>query len=438
MIYNRGQAADYDNWSRLGNPGWSYPEILPYFKRSEKRIGSGDPEYRGMNGQLPITDMAWDHPLSTAFIEAAQSLGIPRNEDYNGESQYGVGVCQSNVDARRRKSSARAFLYPMLKNGAIDLRTDVHVLKILLEGKRATGVSYKLGDKVHSVRARREVIVTAGSINSPKLLQLSGIGSGEVLQRAGIPVAHDLPGVGENLRDHFGARLVARVKPGVRTINETARGASLVWQMGRWLMGKGSVLHLGPIQAYLFGKSRADLESPDFTIGLTSAMSKLGVPAQLDDNSGLTLGGWQSRPNSAGYVRAKSSDPFALPEIQPNYLADERDRQVEAEHRHALLVDADRGHRRDHESVEHERHPEELARVELAVRGHQHAPGLHEVVRGREPRQRLSVSAVHRAPRIVVLTLPAPTAATRPSTSRTSRMKRSSRLSRISRTPMIA
>ena len=327
MIYNRGQAADYDLWSKLGNAGWSYPEILPYFKRSERREG-GDSNYRGLDGQLPVTDMAWDHPLAKAFMQGGQELGLPLNPDYNGASQYGVGTCQSTVDSRRRKSSARAFLYPMLKNGSVDLRTGVHVLKVVLEGKRAVGVSCKRGDTVSTVRARREVIVTAGAINSPKLLQVSGIGSGDHLQSVGIPVLHDLPGVGENLRDHFGARLVARVKPGVRTLNETARGARLLWQISRWAMGRGSVLHLGPIQAYLFGKSQPELSSPDFTIGLTSAMSKLGVPAKLDENSGLTLGGWQSRPNSSGYVRAASMDPFALPKIQPNYLTDEADRRV--------------------------------------------------------------------------------------------------------------
>ena len=328
MIYNRGQAADYDVWAQRGNPGWSYSDLLPYFKRSERRIGPGESHFRGVSGALPVTDMPWEHPLSDAFFAAALSLGVPRNPDYNGETQYGVGLCQSNVNARRRMSAARAFLYPALKRGAIDLRTDVHARSIIFEGRRAVGVAFDRGGSSHRVHARREVIVTCGAINSPKFLQLSGIGPADLLQRIGVPVVQHLPGVGENVRDHYGARLVARVRPGVKTINDSARGTRLAWEAVRWLLGRGSVLHLGPIQVYLFGKSRPELDFPDYTIGLTSAMSKLGVPAQLDDNPGLTLGGWQSRPNSAGYVRARSANPQEAPELQLNYLSDETDKRV--------------------------------------------------------------------------------------------------------------
>jgi choline dehydrogenase len=328
MIYNRGQASDFNTWAQLGNRGWSFDDVLPYFMKSERRIGSGDSSYRGTSGPIPVRDMPWDHELCDAFIDAAVAEGIPRNSDYNGDVQFGVSRVQSTMGRWRRMSAARAFLHPARRKGNIEVRTAAQVERIIIENRRAVGVSYRIGEKRVEIRARREVIVSCGTLNTPKVLQLSGLGPAELLNKIGIDVVEDLPGVGANLRDHYGGRLVARVKPGVKTINAAARAPGLIFEVVRWLFGQGSALHLGPIQACAFGISEPGLSDPDYTLGLSSAMGKLGVAAMLDEHPGLSIGGWPLRTASTGYVRARSVDAREPPEIQPNYLTDEIDQRV--------------------------------------------------------------------------------------------------------------
>jgi len=328
LIYNRGQRSDYDHWAALGNRGWSYAEILPYFKKTERRAG-GDAAFRGRTGELPVSDIEWKHPIMDAFVAGAVGMGIPRNADYNGEAQEGVGFFQRTIHGRWRMSTAGTFLRPAKSRSGLEIRTNAQATGIVLEGKRATGVRYaRKRDQgtVREVRARREVIICCGAFNTPKLLQLSGIGPGRLLQEFGIPVVHDLPGVGENLSDHFSVRIVARVK-NIRTLNEIATGVSLGGQIARWMLGMPSVLALSPSLVYFFCKSRDGLPAPDLQGVFTPASYKQGYVGMLDSYPGMTCGVWRHRPDSRGYVRLRSRDAFDDPLIQPNYLQDPRDQQ---------------------------------------------------------------------------------------------------------------
>lgn len=330
MVFVRGQADDYNFWAQRGNRGWSYADVLPYFRRIERRISdTADEAYRGRDGSLPVTDIDWTHPLCEAFIAGAEALGFPRNPDYNGATQAGVGYYQRVIDRARRVSAARAYLHPLMKNKALSVVTSAQAVSILFEGRRAVGVSYRRkGDPaLQRVTARKEVIVAAGAVNSPKLLQLSGIGDPTLLQGHGIAVVHALSGVGENLGDHYSPRIVARAK-NIETINNMVTGTRLAGQLLRWVARKPSVLSLSAAIVYAFGKSDPALEQPDYTIIFTPASYREGKLGSLDTYPGMTCGAWQMRPESTGYVRIKSAEAAEPPVIQPNYLAAEKDRQV--------------------------------------------------------------------------------------------------------------
>jgi choline dehydrogenase len=326
-IYNRGQRLDYDVWAQRGNRGWSYAEVLPYFKRHERRIGAADPRFRGREGEFVVEDLDYQHPLCDAFIRGATELGIPRNPDYNGASQEGVGFFQRAIHKGRRMSSARAFLGPSRDRSNLAIRTGAHALAIELDGTRATGVRYTRGGQEQLVRAGAEVILCGGTFNSPQLLQLSGVGEPEFLRSRGIAVQHALPGVGENLRDHFGVRMVARVK-GVETINERSRGLKLVQEVGKYLTQRKGLLTLQPTLVHVFWRSRPEVDVCDLQLTFTPASYEQGVQSKLDTFPGFTVAVWQQRPESTGYVRVASPDPFARPVIQPNYLDDPIDRGV--------------------------------------------------------------------------------------------------------------
>lgn len=329
MVYNRGQCADFDSWAQRGNRGWSYADVLPYFRRTERRIGLCDTRYHGTEGNLPVTDIDWIHPISEAFIAGAVGLGIPRCTDYNAESQEGVGYFQRAIYKGWRHSAARVFLHPARRRGCA-VRTDARAAKILLDGKRAVGVRYvneRDRKTTHDVFARREVIVSAGTANTAKVLQLSGIGPGPLLQDLGIPVVHELRGVGENFRDHYSIRMVARVK-GITTMNELSHGLGLAGQIARWAVGKPSILALSPSIIHWFWKSNDTLDFADLQGVFSPASYKEGFVGLLDDFPGMTCGVWQHRPESVGFVHARSPNPFDDPIIQPNYLADPMDRAV--------------------------------------------------------------------------------------------------------------
>ncbi len=326
-IYNRGQRLDFDVWAQMGNRGWSYAQVLPYFKRGERRIGDGDPTFRGFDGEFAVTDLDVHYPLCEAFIEGAVGLGIPRNPDYNGATQDGVGYFQRSIHRRRRVSTATAFLRPSMGRRNLRVYTNTHALRIALDGRRATGVVCRRGGRDITISARRELIVCGGVFNSPQLLQLSGIGPAGLLRELGIPVVHDLPGVGENLRDHYGVRLAARVK-GAATINERSRGLPLAHEVLKYFTGGDSILNLQPTLVHVFWRSHPNVEHGDLQMTFTPASYQEGVQSKLDPYPGMSVAVWQQRPDSAGYVRAVSPDPFAKPAIQPNYLAEATDRQV--------------------------------------------------------------------------------------------------------------
>ncbi len=329
LNYNRGQRSDFDTWAQLGNRGWGYADVLPYFKRTERRIGKFDPRYRGGEGLLPITDCDWKHPLCEAFIEAAGSLGVPRNPDYNAAFQRGAGYYQRWIENGWRISAARAFLRPASRNKNLEVRTNAHAVAVKLQGKRAVGVQYKQGPghPVREVGARREVILSAGAANTPKLLQLSGIGPGVLLADLGIPVLHELRGVGENLRDHYMVRLVVRVK-NTETINDLSRGPRLLREIARWAFGGPSILAISPSVAYAFASTQGMSMLPDLQFVFTPGSYVRSVTGLLDKFPGMTLGFYQMRPESVGYVHARSADPFDDPIIQPNYLAAREDQQA--------------------------------------------------------------------------------------------------------------
>ena len=330
LIFSRGQKMDFDVWAQKGNRGWSYDDVLPYFCRYESHENSEDKNLRGQSGEMTITDLKWRDPLCEAFIKGAESIGIPRNPDYNGAYQEGTSYVQRTSTGKLRMSAARAFLKPARKRRNLRVITNAHATKILLDGKRATGVAYKRGgfsgrsDEVH---ASREVIISGGTINSPQLLQLSGIGPTNLLNNLGVEVLHNLPGVGENLRDHYGARLTARAK-NVDTINELAHGPKLVGEIIKYFLGRRSILELGPTLVYCFWHSDEMIRNADLQISFTPASYDEGKQAKLDREPGFSLAAWQQRPESLGYVRARNKNPFEKPQIQPNYLSHEEDRRV--------------------------------------------------------------------------------------------------------------
>ena len=333
-IYNRGQRLDFDGWAQRGNHGWGYSDVLPYFRRSEQRIAdvpdAVDETFRGHEGKLPITDLDWRDPLCEAFIEGAVQMGIPRNRDYNGTMQAGVSYVQRIIRNGRRVSAARGYLHPAMKRPNLTVRTHAQATEIVLDGKRAVGVRYRKGGRngrPMEVRANKEVILCGGTVNSPQLLQVSGIGPAPLLQSLGIAVKHALPGVGENLRDHYAPRFVARVK-NATSINEKAHGLRLVGEVLKYAATRKGILALNPTLIYVFWKSDERVDNYDLQLTFTPASYKEGVQSTLDDFPGMTIASWQQRPDSIGYVRARSADPFEAPVIQPNYLAAESDRRV--------------------------------------------------------------------------------------------------------------
>ncbi len=329
-VYNRGQRLDYETWSQFGNRGWGYADVLPYFRSLETRIGAADPTYRGSDGPLTVTDIDWIHPLCEAFIEGAQTLGIPRNPDYNAGIQEGISYAQRTIQNGRRVSAATAFLHPAMKRQNLTVRTGAHATEIIFEGRRATGIRYLKdgrGGPGMAVGARREVILSGGTYNSPQLLQLSGIGAPDLLGRHGIPVRHALAGVGENLKDHYAPRFVARVKK-VPTINQLAHGLPLAREIAKYVTTRKGILALSPTLVYCFWHSEPGLATSDLQLTFTPASYKEGVQGQLESEPGMTVASWQQRPDSRGYVHIRSHDPCEAPIIQPNYLAEEGDRRV--------------------------------------------------------------------------------------------------------------
>ena len=327
LIYIRGQKQDFDLWRQLGNTGWSYDDVLPYFRKSEDQE-HGENEYHGKGGPLAVSDLRTDHPLHDAFVEGAKEAGYPYNADFNGAEQEGVGPLQLTVRKRRRCSAAAGYLKPVLKraNLKVEIRALAH--RVLVEGKRAVGVAFAQDGVMRQAWARREVLLAGGAINSPQLLQLSGIGPGALLQSHGIAVVHELPGVGENLQDHCGGRIIYRCVGGVCTMNEVYHSWLRRVQHGmQYVLSARGALMTGAGPMGLFVRTRPELASPDVQYQfLAGSAEKTGEA--MHRFAGCTLVAIPCRPESRGWLRIASADPAKAPAIQPNYLATQADKDT--------------------------------------------------------------------------------------------------------------
>jgi choline dehydrogenase len=323
MVWVRGQRQDYDHWAQLGNRGWSYQDVLPIFRSMESYAG-GDNEIRGREGPLKITTSDESGRLYDSFFAAAESIGIKRTQDYNGVDQDGIAMTQASISRGRRMSTAKCYLDPARARANLTIETDATVESLVLEGRRCTGVRYSSRGATHEVRAAREVIVAAGTIASPQLLELSGIGQGSRLKDLGIEVRHDLPGVGENLRDHWAPRMKWRVGRHGVTFNERARGLGALWQGLLYMTArKGFLSHpASPLRAFF--RTREGLDSPDAMLMLQPFLSTPNV--RLAKEPGITIITHQQRPESKGSVHISAPDPRKYPSIRFNFLAERADR----------------------------------------------------------------------------------------------------------------
>ncbi|HQT77443.1 MAG TPA: choline dehydrogenase [Rhodopila sp.] len=327
LIYIRGQRQDFDMWRQLGNAGWSYDDVLPYFRKAEDQE-HGANEFHGKGGPLGVSDLRTDNPLHDAFIAGAQESGYPFNPDFNGAEQEGVGPLQLTVKGRRRCSAAVAYLHPARKRSNLTVEVRALTHRVLLEGRRAVGIEYSQDGAIRKVRARREVLLCGGAINSPQILQLSGIGPGGHLQPLGIEVNHDLPGVGENLQDHIGGRVIHRCVDGTLTMNEIYHNwARRLWAGAEWIAARKGPLMTGAAPIGLFVKTRPELDSPDVQYQfLAGSAEKTGGP--MHPFPGCTLVAIPCRPESRGWLRITSPDPTRPPAMQPNYLSTQADRDT--------------------------------------------------------------------------------------------------------------
>ena len=327
MLYVRGNPADYDGWAQMGCRGWSYDEVLPYFRKSETYRGNGDSEYRSRGGPLIVEDYRTILPLTHAFVAAAQEAGFPLTPDYNGKTQEGVAYSQMTRRGRLRGSTARTFLTQARGRANLRVETDAIATGLLFDGKRCTGVAFRQRGADRRLTAAREVIVCGGAVNSPHLLQISGIGPADHLRAIGVPVVHDLPGVGANLNDHYVVRVSHRVRDAV-TINQLARGLRLAREAVRWAIIGDGALTFGVTSAMVFCRSREGLSSPDLQLLFTPASYAQGVFRQLERAPGMTVAVCPVRPESRGTIMAQSPDPFTYPAIRPNYLSAPNDLRV--------------------------------------------------------------------------------------------------------------
>lgn len=325
MVYIRGQAEDYDDWEAAGNPGWGYKDVLPYFRRSEDNdLGSND--YHGTGGALAVSSFS-PHASTETFYKACQELGVPYNDDFNGKTQEGVGNYQITTRNGRRCSTATAFLQPALRRNNLRLIKDAHATKLCSQGQRITGVRYVRNGIQCSVKANREVIVAAGAINSPQLLQLSGIGPQSLLQRYGIPVVRDLPAVGQNLQDHLYFSYQFRSRQ--PTLNNDLHSWAGKMRAGlQYILTRGGPLSLSINHGGAFVKTDPSLARPDMQLYFVPATFTAAGLKNVDSFSGACINFSPCRPTSRGHINIQCSDYRKYPSIQPNYLSTDHDVNV--------------------------------------------------------------------------------------------------------------
>ena len=324
LVYIRGQQADFDGWRQLGLSGWSFADVLPYFRKAEDQ-GRGADAFHGTGGPLCVSDPSEPHPLCDAFIEACAEAGVPRNDDFNGAGQEGSGYFQTTSRRGRRWSTAVGYLRPAIKRPNLQVATDALATRILFDGRRAIGVEYRQGGRARRAMARQEVLLSGGAINSPQLLQLSGVGPAALLREHGIPVVADVAGVGQDLQDHFQVRLVLRCRQPI-TLNDDLRtlfGKARVAL--RYALHRKGPLTVSAGYGAAFFRTDPRLATPDIQVHfLTLSTDRMGT--RLHDFPGFTASICQLRPESRGSLAITSPDPGVPPAIDPRYLATQTDR----------------------------------------------------------------------------------------------------------------
>ncbi len=328
LVYVRGQSHDYDQWRQLGNVGWSWDDVLPYFKKAEDQQ-RGESETHGVGGPLAVSDISFTRGFSSAFIDAAEEVGIPRTDDFNSGDQEGVGFYQLTTRNGRRCSAAVGFLNPVKHRSNLTIATEALVHRVIFEGKRAIGVEFSVNGQKRVKRVTKdggEVLLSCGAVASPKVLQLSGVGPGSVMQEFGIQTVHELPGVGMNLQDHLAARSVYKT-------NEPSLNNEVNSILGKIRIGlEYALFRKGPMtiaagHVGMFAKTRPDLETPDVQFHVIP-LSITGVGKELHKFAAFTASVCQLRPESRGHVVIKSTDPSVDPAIHPNYLSTVTDQQT--------------------------------------------------------------------------------------------------------------
>jgi choline dehydrogenase len=323
MIYMRGAPYDYDHWASLGNPGWSYAEVLPYFKKLE-HYERGASDYHGVDGPLNVADPRCVNPLTRAFIEAAVAVGYARNDDFNGATQEGVGLNQLTQKGGQRHSAADAYLKPAQRRRNLTTITGARVTKLLIEGKQVVGVTYLQHGRLREVRARRSVLLCGGAIHSPQLLLLSGVGPADHLRSMGIPVVSDLAGVGQNLHDHVAAGVICSSSRPI-SLNRALTPWNLPVNILRYALFRQGPLTSNVVEAGGFVRSAPDLPAPDLQFTFIPVWALDHGLTRLKGH-GFILVTLLLCPQSRGSVNLRSSDPLDAPRIQPNYLTHEDDR----------------------------------------------------------------------------------------------------------------
>jgi len=325
LLVVRGQHEDYDRWAGAGSPGWAWHDVLPYFRKVESNAELADDQLHGASGPLPVTSIGRKHELIEAVIGAAEANGVPRTSDFNGQSQEGAGYYQLTTKNGWRMSAAEAYLRPAEKRANVTVFTDTQVTRVVFEGRRATGVVCRSGGRTRNIKARRGVILSAGAIQSPHLLMLSGIGPAQHLQENDIPVLVDRPQVGQNLQDHLQFRLIYKANRPITT-NDALRSLWGRFKLGlEWLLFRRGALAIGINQGGIFARLRPDAKTPDIQFHVATLSADM-AGGKVHDFSGFTLSVCQLRPESRGYIALASPDPMARPLIRANYLATETDR----------------------------------------------------------------------------------------------------------------
>ncbi len=326
LIFIRGQKEDYDGWRDLGNPGWGWDDVLPYFKKAEGNDRLGEPLH-SKTGPLKASSIPKKHPLVEAFIKAANALGVPKTEDFNNLTQEGVGYYQLSTHKGLRCSAAVAYLKPAKQRSNLTILTNSQVSKVIFENKKAVGVEFIQQGSKKTIRSNKEVILSAGAIQSPQILQLSGVGPAKLLQEFNIPVVHDLPGVGENLQDHLQFRLIYELNQPISTNIQLSSWFGQLKMGLEWLLFRGGPLSIGINQGGLFTRVMKDSKTPDIQFHMATLSADM-AGGKVHPFSGFTMSVCQLRPESRGYVRIQSADPLSPPKMVANYLATQLDRDT--------------------------------------------------------------------------------------------------------------